>query len=187
MTPTAYTEPSPEDSSDKMINHNSGNKNRQQNRRGKTQRLNKLMPKLLGPVLQARGLTVSRIITEWPQLAGDAREWSEPQSLKFPPGKQSEGSLMVNVASGRGPEMQMMSGEIIMRINQLFGYRAVARIAITQTVMKQKTPRIPKKIIRDATPEEKRAFSQARQKITPKASPELQKALDNLGKSLAED
>ena len=184
---TAYTEADLEDSSDTMTNHTRDEKHVQRKRVGKTQRLSKLMPKLLSPVMQARGLTVSRIITEWPSLAGDAHRWSEPQSLKFPPGKTVEGSLMVNVASGRGPEMQMMTQDIISRINQLFGYRAVSRIAISQTAMKPKTAPSRQKIIRDATPEEKRAFSEARGKITKQVSPELQEALDMLGKSLAQD
>lgn len=170
-----------------MSNHTTDKKYLAKKRVGKTQRLNKLMPKLLGPVLQARGLTISRILTEWPQLAGTAKGWSEPQSLKFPPGKTSDGSLLVNVASGRGPEMQMMAHEIVNRINQIFGYRAIARIAITQTAMKPKSAPKRQKIIRDASPDEKRAFSEARRHITTNASPELQKALDMLGKSLAED
>ena len=165
--------------------HHQGRSDRK--RVGKTQRLNALMPKLLGPVMQARGLTVSRIISDWPRLAGAAQHWSEPQSLKFPPGKTMEGSLMVNVASGRGPEMQMMTGEIISRINMLFGYRAVSRIAISQTAMRPKQTPKPQKIYREWGAAEKTAFQEARRSITTKASPELQKALDNLGKSLAED
>ncbi len=174
-----------------MIDRNTPNKPRpkasEKRRVGKSQRLSKLMPKLLGPVMQARGMTISRIITEWPRLSGSAQYWSEPQSLKFPPGKTMDGSLMVNVASGRGPEMQMMTHEIITRINQLFGYKAIARIAITQTAMRQKIKAVPPKIVREWGPEEKTAFNTARGKITSNASPELQKALDNLGKSLAED
>ena len=154
---------------------------------GKSQRLSKLMPKLLGPVMQARGLTISRIITDWPHLAVASKDWSEPQSLKFPPGKTTEGSLTVNVASGRGPEMQMMTGELISRINQLFGYRAVSRIVISQTAMRAKKPEKALKISREWSEAEKTAFKKTHDTSLAKASPELQKALDNLGKSLAED
>jgi hypothetical protein len=157
------------------------------NRQGRTQRLNKLLPKLLGPVMQARGLTISKIITDWPHLAGEAAGWCEPQSLKFPPGKTTEGSLAVNVASGRGPEMQMATAEIISRINQLFGYQAVMRITITQVSMKPKTRPEPPANIQKSTPEEKTAFTAARSKIDKNTSPELKEALDNLGKSLADD
>ena len=156
-------------------------------RTGKTRRLNALMPKLLGPVMHARGLTISRIITDWPRLAGDAKGWSEPHTLKFPPGKTMDGTLTVNVASGRGPEMQMMTNEVISRINQLFGYRAVNRIVITQTAMSIKKPAKQEKIVREWSLDEKTTFHNRPKGDLSKASPELQKALDNLGKSLTKD
>jgi hypothetical protein len=156
-------------------------------RENKTLRLNRLLPKLIGAAARTRGLTHNNIITNWPDLAGDAAGWSAPQSLKFPTGKKIDGNLSVRVASGRGPEMQMMEAEVISRINQLFGYGAVKRITITQTAMTPKSPPEPDASVRKSTPEEKKAFTEARSKINKKADPELQKALDKLGKSLAED
>lgn len=175
-----------------MVSNSSDHKHKarsagRKKRVGKTRRLNTLMPKLLGPVMHARGLTVSRIITEWPRLAGDSKDWSEPHSLKFPAGKTTDGSLTVNVASGRGPEMQMMTQEVISRINQLFGYRAVSRIVITQTAMHVKKPAKQEKIVREWSEDEKTAFRNRPEDDHTKASPELQKALDNLGKSLTKD
>ena len=157
------------------------------NRTRKSQRLSKLLPRLLGPVTSARGLSMSRIISEWSEIAGDARTWSEPQSISFPPHKTGDGSLLVNVASGRGPEMQMMASEIIGRVNQLFGYRAVSRLSITQIAMRPKLVPREGEQKRAVTADEKRAFSAARRKIPPSSSPELREALDNLGKSLAGD
>lgn len=145
------------------------------------------MPKLLGPVMQARGLTMSRLITDWARLAGEAQDWSEPHALKFPPKKKVDGCLTVNVASGRGPEMQMMSDAIISRINQLFGYRAVSRITITQAAMYVQKGRKEKKNSRHANTADKAVFDTIRKTIPAKASPELQEVLDRLGKSLADD
>ncbi len=158
-------------------------------RQGKTRRLNQLTASLLGPVLRARGITIHRVITEWQQIAGDAASWSEPQSIKFPQNQQDEGTLTVTVRSGRGPEIQMLEEDIIRRCNQVFGYRAIARIVISQTTTTPLTAEIsppqpiPNTIKPDA--ETAQAFDDAREEIAPDASPQLRKALDTLGKSLA--
>ena len=160
-----------------------------QKRKGKTRRLNQLTAGLLGPVLRARGITIHRIITEWPHIAGDAAAWSEPQNIKFPQNQQDEGSLTITVRSGRGPEIQMLEEEIIRRCNQVFGYRALARIVISQTAgtpLGAQTPApqpTPSTIKPDA--DTAKAFDDARQKIAPQTSPEVRQALDTLGKSLS--
>ena len=159
-----------------------------QKRKGKTRRLNQLTAGLLGPVLRARGITIHRMITEWPHIAGDAAAWSEPQNIKFPQNQQDEGILTVTVRSGRGPEIQMLEEEIIRRCNQVFGYRALARIVISQTAgtpggAKTSPQPIPSTIKPDA--DTAKAFDDARQKIAPQTSPELRQALDTLRKSLS--
>ena len=160
-----------------------------QKRKGKTRRLNQLTAGLLGPVLRVRGITIHRIITEWPHIAGDAAAWSEPQNIKFPQNQQDEGSLTITVRSGRGPEIQMLEEEIIRRCNQVFGYRAIARIVISQTAgtpLSVQTP-TPQPAARPTRPDADtaKAYDEARQKIAPQTSPELRQALDTLGKSLS--
>ena len=160
-----------------------------QKRKGKTRRLNQLTAGLLGPVLRARGITIHRIITEWPHIAGDAAGWSEPQNIKFPQNQQDEGSLTITVRSGRGPEIQMLEEEIIRQCNQVFGYRAIARIVISQTAgtplsVQTPSPQPPARPIKPDVDTAK-AFDEARQKIATQASPELRQALDTLGKSLS--
>ena len=108
---------------------------RKTNRRGKPTRLNSLTEKLIGPAMMARGFSHSRIVTEWPQVASTAADWSEPASITFPRGQSRDGTLQVNIRSGRGPEMQMMIPAIIENCNAVFGYAAVARITITQVAM----------------------------------------------------
>ena len=161
-------------------------------------RLNLLTTGLLGPALRARGITIHRIITEWPHIAGDAATWSEPQAIKFPNyqhggSQQDEGTLTITVRSGRGPEIQMLEGEIISRCNQVFGYRAIGRIAISQTTgtpladaADRKSPQ-PQPIPSHIKPDQAtaQAFDEARQTITTDASPALRQALDRLGKSLS--
>ena len=103
-------------------------------RRGKTRRLNTLTRRLLGPALHRRGISLEKIVTDWPKIAGEAASWSEPAMIRFPDGESRNGTLTVSIRSGRGPEMQMRSHEIIENCNTVFGYGAISRISLTQTV-----------------------------------------------------
>ena len=160
-------------------------------RTGKTRRLNQMTAGILGPVLRARGISIHRVVTEWHHIAGDAAGWSEPQSIRLPQNQADDGVLTLTVQSGRGPEIQMMEQEIITRCNQVFGYRAITRIAISQTTgsplttPKTKPAPTPSRI--KPHPDAAKAFNKGRAQIKPETSPELRKALDMLGKSLSGD
>jgi hypothetical protein len=156
-------------------------------RKGRRQRLNKVTARLLGPALRRQGITINRIITEWPQIAGDASGWCEPASINFTANTTNNGTLTVNVASGRGPEMQMMTADIIRKVNQVFGYGAISRITISQTTLPLQTASSLPKYRQKITPELAEKFTQERQNIDPNISEDLRKALDNLGKSLSGD
>ena len=162
-------------------------KKRKITRKGRTQRLNSVVSSLIGPALRARGITLNRIITEWDSIAGDAATWCAPESIRFPPQQTNDGTLTVSVASGRGPEMQMMSEAIIARVNQVFGYGAVNRIAITQTTRTPQNIKKPPQQKPKPPADAAKKFHQTRKSISPNASDGLRKALDRLGKSLAGD
>ena len=104
-------------------------------------------------------------------------------------GQQDHGTLTVAVQSGRGPEMQMLEPMIVKHCNQIFGYRAIDRITISQTtltplaVADMPLPPAPNTIKPDA--ETAAQIQKTRQEITAETSDELRKALDNLGKSLS--
>ena len=95
--------------------------------RGKTRRLNTLTDRLINPALRRRGISLSRIVTEWHKIAADAAAWSEPSMIRFPEGESRNGTLTVSIRSGRGPEMQMRSQEIVEGCNAVFGYAAISR------------------------------------------------------------
>ena len=154
-------------------------------RKGRTRRLNAVTSALIGPALRARGITINRIITQWHLIAGAAAEWCEPAAIRFPQNKTDDGTLTLNVTSGRGPEVQMMTGELIRRVNQVFGYAAVSRITISQTTRSPASTPTPPEPRRVISPEVAEKFTESRQHIDPEVSEDLRKALDNLGKSLS--
>ena len=57
---------------------------------------------------------------------------SSPESIRFPVGKKREGVLTLVVEGAHAPMMQHVTPAIQERVNQFFGYEAVARIAIRQ-------------------------------------------------------
>ena len=95
-------------------------------------RLNKVMAGLLGPVLAKQGLVLARILAEWPKLAGDMAAWATPQETRFPAGGSREGVLVVRVASGFAPRLQMQAATLITQLNTRLGYAAIKRISILQ-------------------------------------------------------
>ena len=149
-------------------------------RRSRPTRLSRITESLLGPALAKRGFTHSRLVTEWPAIAGNAAAWSEPANITFPKGKSQDGTLVVNIRSGRGPEMQMMLPGIIERCNAVFGYAAIGRITLTQTAME--APARP-----SAPPPASAADDEQDDPGLPEdvpASPELRETLASLGRSV---
>ena len=153
--------------------------------RGKTRRLNTLTDRLISPALRRRGISLSKIVTAWPRIAGDAAGWSEPAMIRFPDGESRNGTLTVSVRSGRGPEMQMYSPQIIENCNTVFGYAAICRISITQTayntaqkdISAPPPRRKPQALTEDAASRHDASLKSVKDE-------NIRKTLDNLGKSI---
>ncbi|MEZ5655528.1 MAG: DUF721 domain-containing protein [Sphingobium sp.] len=90
-----------------------------------------LMPRIGGAAFRRFGFVQSSIVTRWAEIVGDRyAAISAPESIRFPPGKKSDGTLALTVMSGHATIIQHVLPEIIERVNRFFGYRAVARVAI---------------------------------------------------------
>ncbi|MEE2997006.1 MAG: DciA family protein [Pseudomonadota bacterium] len=85
------------------------------------------LPKIAAPALRKRGFAQTKLITNWPAIVGEmlARE-TLPQKLVFPRGNRGDGILHLRVSSGFALELQHIAPQLIERINDFFGYRAVA-------------------------------------------------------------
>jgi len=160
-----------------------GRKN--QRRANKTARLNTITARLLSPAFRARGITMGRIVTEWPKIAGPYAAWCDPIAIQFPKGKSSNGTLTLAVTPGRGPEIQMQVQEIIRNCNAVFGYGALARITLTQGVHDARRSPPPSQPRRRITPEDAENVAEAAAAMGQIRDDDLRKALDNLGKSLS--
>ena len=98
-----------------------------------TKAIGTLMAKVMKPALNNRSMNHSRLILEWDQIVGpELARYSQPERLFFqtPKGQQEEGTLTIRVTSGAALEFQHLTGLLMERINQFFGYRALTRITL---------------------------------------------------------
>ena len=103
-------------------------------RLNRMRRLSTMVDPLIEPALLKRGFAINKLISHWQVIVGDIAKWCRPDSLSFPRGCQSDGTLKLQIVSGRGPQAQAMSSEIIDSVNTSFGYRAINRLTFVQTL-----------------------------------------------------
>ena len=107
-------------------------------------RLSTMIDPMIAPSAKARGFAIGRVVSHWHEIVGDMSSWCRPDAISFPRDSRMDGTLKLQIASGRGPEAQAMSDVIIDRVNANFGYRAISRISLVQTLSTPMQPASPK-------------------------------------------
>jgi hypothetical protein len=101
-----------------------------------------LLPDIGAAAFKRFGFVQSAIVSRWGEIVGPRyAEVSAPESIRFPHGRKVEGTLTLAVAGAHAPMMQHVAPAIMERVNQFFGYAAVARIVIRQAAMPAPKPR----------------------------------------------
>lgn len=146
-----------------------------------------LFPKRLGdcvepltrPALKPHGLAGSRILTEWPSIVGPALSaHCHPESLSFPRGKKTGGTLAISCENGFATEIFHLQPVILERMARYFGYQAVARISISHSWARPAPP--------EARPRPAPRLTAADCRCTDAVEDaELRDALASLGRALA--
>lgn len=98
--------------------------------------LSSLSDKLVGPGLRKRSRFLAKLIADWPVIAGQATGYCLPVDLQFQNNKQVDGTLVISVVSGRGPQLQMMSRDLIIQVNRSLGFAAISRIRLRQDLVR---------------------------------------------------
>ena len=138
-----------------------------------------MIDSMIAPSVKTRGFTIGRIVSHWHDIVGDMSSWCRPNAVSFPRDCFTDGTLKLQIVPGRGPQAQAMSAVIIDRVNANFGYRAISRISLVQTLSVPGQP---------ASPKPKPQLNQDRHdiwalddKLKDVKSPELRAALRRLG------
>ena len=154
------------------------------NRLNKMRRLSTMIEPMVAPSANERGFAISRLISHWHDIVGDTAAWCRPTDIHFPRGSRNNGTLKLQIASGRGPQAQAMSAQIIDQVNAAFGYQAVGRITLWQN-LPPSTPKTPPK--KPATISDAPDIWTLDEKLKHIKSPELRAALRRLGGPVGED
>ncbi|MEM6482092.1 MAG: DciA family protein [Pseudomonadota bacterium] len=82
---------------------------------------------------ESRGFAISRVLTHWPEIAGEALA-ATTRPVKVSHSRNSFGATLTILTTGsHGPLVEMQKDQLRDRVNAVYGYNAISRIAITQT------------------------------------------------------
>ena len=133
-------------------------------------------------IFRQHGIAESRIITEWPLIAGPVlAQKSLPIKLSFPQGQKANGTLHLRVASGWALEVQHLEPIILDKIATYFGYRAVSKLFLQQGPLPERPKKAEVKPEPELTADEVRVLASITSKVE---DPELKEALNRLGAAL---
>ena len=148
-------------------------------RTNEMKRLSTMIDPMIAPSAKARGFAIGRIVSHWHDIVGNISSWCRPDTVSFPRNSRTGGTLRLQITSGRGPQAQAISDVIIDRVNANFGYRAISRISLVQTLSTPVQPASPKP--RSKLNQNQHNIWTLDDKLKDVKSPELRAALRRLG------
>src|SRR6056297_632503 len=82
---------------------------------------------------ESRGFAVSRLLTHWPEIAGDdVASVARPVNVSY--GRGGFGATLTLLTTGaQAPMLEMQKEKLREKVNGVYGYNAISRIRITQT------------------------------------------------------
>ncbi|PWG16422.1 DUF721 domain-containing protein [Salibaculum griseiflavum] len=82
---------------------------------------------------ESRGFAVSRLLTHWSEIVGEATaKVCHPVKVSYAQGGMGA-TLSLLTSGAQAPMLEMQKAQIREKVNACYGYNAIARIHITQT------------------------------------------------------
>ncbi|TMJ20127.1 MAG: DUF721 domain-containing protein [Alphaproteobacteria bacterium] len=135
-----------------------------------------------GAAFRKFGFVQSSIVSRWREIVGVRyAAVSSPESIRFPPGRKSGGTLTLVVEGAHAPMMQHVTPAIVERVNTFFGYPAVDRIAFRQGIVQAARAKP-----RPAPPSLRPIPADLGDSLREVADPELRACLESLARGLIE-
>lgn len=144
--------------------------------------LSRLLTGILSPAARRRGFAAVAVIEQWSSIVGGGlAQRCHPVRLDFRRGAREGGTLVLQASGGAALELQHAAPQLIERINDYFGFRAVARLHLVQMPPRRPTisPQLPAR--RQLTTDEAAALAAT---VAPLANTPLGIALSSLGHSI---
>ena len=138
-----------------------------------------LVGDIAGMTFKRFGFMQGAVVSRWAEIVGERyARVSNPESIRFPAGKKSGGTLTLSVEGAHAPLIQHLGPLIIERVNRFFGYEAVTKIAFSQG----RAPRAQSPIERPPLAAVPKELGEGLRQI---ADPELRTVLESLAGKLA--
>lgn len=148
-------------------------------RRGYAQPCGELVGDIAGTTFKRFGFVQGAVVSRWAEIVGERyASVSTPESIRFPAGKKSGGTLTLSVEGAHAPLMQHLGPMIIERVNRFFGYEAVTRLVFSQG-------RIPRAKVAVQRPAAAPVPTELGEGLRQIADPELRACLESLASKLA--
>jgi len=118
-------------------------------RRGRFDRVGASIPKFTDPIFRKRGFASGEIIRRWADIVGpELDQAAKPVKLVYGKGASLGGTLTIRARGGAALIIEHSAPQIIARINQFYGYKAVSKIKVVQARLgglgeDQREPRMP--------------------------------------------
>jgi hypothetical protein len=145
-------------------------------------RLPDLLGRVLDPPARRRGLAEATLLTDWPAVVGpELAARSQPVKLTGDRSPRGGAILVLHCSSAAALELQHAELQLLERINDHFGYPAVARLRLIQAPPKRPVKRRSARPVRALTTDDLDAIEVA---VEPLADPGLREALARLGRTL---
>ena len=140
--------------------------------------------RLVRPGLQKRSRFLAKLIANWSDIAGEAASYCLPVDLQFQTNKRIDGTVVLSVISGRGPQVQMMSRTLITQMNRSFGFAAVGRIRLRQDMVRAANMEYDKSAHETSYQQDIVPLHKLEKVTSQIQNPELRAALIRLGRNL---
>ena len=148
-------------------------------RGGRARAVSELLPDVGRAAFRKFGFVQSAIVSRWPEIVGARYAGvSAPESIKFPQGQRTDGTLNLVVRGAHATMMQHIAPEIVERVNRFFGYGAIVRVMIRQGD-------VPAPRVKAAPPSLKPIPIELGASLRTIADPELKAVLEALAASVA--
>lgn len=152
-------------------------------RQNRSRAVAELLPSVGGAAFRRFGFVQSSIVSRWGEIVGEKLAGaSQPESIRFPPGKKQDGVLTLVARGAHAPMLQHITPEITERVNRFFGYAAVARVTIRQGEITRAEPRRAPPSLRPVPSDLGAEVTGGLKTI---ADPELRAVLESLAAGLA--
>ena len=96
-------------------------------------KVGKSLPKIINKNIKERNFFEISLIKKWKEIIGnDIAKFCWPIKIIFSDIKNSNGIIFLKTKRGRSMEIEFKNEEIIEKLNQYFGYKAISKISVVQ-------------------------------------------------------